>query len=336
MGTFRITIVGCGYIAQAEHIPAWLTRPGASICAVVDPRHDVATGVGERLGVPAFTTLAESLAAVPTVAVHICAPPTAHEELIRQAAAAGVHVLVEKPLALTRADAQACLDHARAAGTTIMVCAPRHYDADFGWVAAMLRDGQLGRVHSIESFWSAGLPPVYPPIVAAPRGVHDAYRVGGASALGMRMLEESVHHLSVIRDWLGGQVSVVSVRQSGPVWQVALAGVDGELALHTNATPLTHSEYIRVLGSEACAVTSPWAPHFPWAFGRTEIRLRSGSVETPAIARVNPFAAQIDNFIDVVEDRAPPVRAAADSVQDIALIEAVLARQANDPASAMT
>src|SRR6202012_5969413 len=83
----RVCIVGCGYIAQAEHIPGWLAAPEASICSVVDPNPEVAAVVGARLGVPAFATMAEALAATTPTAVHICASPGAHESLISEAAA---------------------------------------------------------------------------------------------------------------------------------------------------------------------------------------------------------------------------------------------------------
>ena len=77
--TFNVILAGCGYIAQAEHIPGWMQQNGARIAAIVDRRSDLATAVAERLGVAAYDMLTDASASVLADAVHICTPPNSHE-----------------------------------------------------------------------------------------------------------------------------------------------------------------------------------------------------------------------------------------------------------------
>ncbi|HVS99990.1 MAG TPA: Gfo/Idh/MocA family oxidoreductase, partial [Solirubrobacterales bacterium] len=95
----KVAIVGCGYIAQAEHIPNWRQTPGAEIVALVDERADLAAEVGGAFGLPTFASLSQALERADIDAVHVSTSLPSHVPLAVQAASAGKHVLVEKPLA---------------------------------------------------------------------------------------------------------------------------------------------------------------------------------------------------------------------------------------------
>jgi predicted dehydrogenase len=324
--TFNVILVGCGYIAQAEHIPGWMQQDGARIAAVVDQRTELASDVAARLDVAVKGTLTDAAASVRADAVHICTPPNSHEQLISEAARLGLHILVEKPLALSSDAARRCVAAAASAGVVIMVAAPRMYDSDFAFLGSKLREGEFGPIHAVKSLWGIALPPDFTALSAAPRTVQASYEDSRISRLAARLLEESIHHLGLISTWLDSELTAASVQNSGPLWHVTLTSEHGTVVTHTNASPLVHREEIRVYGENAFGRSAPWSPHFPWQFGSTEIvAAKGGDRSLPAIARRNQYWAQIDDFVRTAQGAEPARRDPAEAVRDIELIESIVA-----------
>jgi predicted dehydrogenase len=325
MSRFDVVVVGAGYIAQAEHLPGWRTRPDARVAGVVDSRPHVAAKVGAALDVPWFVDLDTALSSVECEAVHVCTPPGSHPSLVASAMRQGKHVLVEKPLALDVTAAVGMVDAAAAAGMTLMIAAPRLYDADFRFVGEAILRGDLGVVRAVESVWRLSRPPVYEVIADAPRTSAEGYSLKGVVPIAAKLLEESIHHLGLLRTWFPGDVTVEAVLVSGPVLHVTMTLAEGVVALHTNAAPLAHGETVQVYGDDATIRAEPWSPHFPWTFGRTTVTARrDGDRRSPAIARVNPYWAQLDDFVRTARRQQAPRRDPVEAVRDIELIEQIV------------
>ena len=92
MPPYRIAVIGIGKIARDEHLPSIARDPRFTLAGVV-------SGSGASVpGVPTFRDAGALYAAVPDLdAVAICTPPGPRTALVREALAAGVHVLMEKP-----------------------------------------------------------------------------------------------------------------------------------------------------------------------------------------------------------------------------------------------
>jgi predicted dehydrogenase len=155
-----IGIVGLGFMAVA-HLRAYREVPGARIAALCSPngRHldgdfsGVAGNVGSKdpfrhdmTGVKAFRDFAAMLADPTIDAIDICAPTHAHKELALTALAAGKHVLCEKPLARTSADAGAMLTAALAAKRVLMPAMCLRFWPEWAWVKQAIDDGRFGKV----------------------------------------------------------------------------------------------------------------------------------------------------------------------------------------------
>lgn len=112
----RVGVVGCGLIAQVMHLP-YLTELSDhfEIAALCDIRETVAAGCAERFGVPRVLRRREDLLEEPLDAVLI-ATSDDHAPIATEAARAGLHVPVEKPMATSRSSAAASA--ARCASTT--------------------------------------------------------------------------------------------------------------------------------------------------------------------------------------------------------------------------
>ncbi|GDY02045.1 hypothetical protein LBMAG49_13740 [Planctomycetota bacterium] len=108
-GTTRVALIGSGFIADV-HLLALRAMQGVQVVALCDTVLPRSKRLARRYGVPhVFGTVAELIAAKVCTAVHVLVPPGAHRAVAEQCLAAGLHVLVEKPIALSLADADAML-----------------------------------------------------------------------------------------------------------------------------------------------------------------------------------------------------------------------------------
>jgi predicted dehydrogenase len=126
-GPLRVGVLGAGVIATADYgvLPNMRHIAGkASVTAIADTVPGRAQAVAERFGIPqAFGSLADMLADADIDAVANLTPIPVHAELSLQILASGRHLVTEKPLATTMADADEIAAAARSAGV-LVVCSP--------------------------------------------------------------------------------------------------------------------------------------------------------------------------------------------------------------------
>lgn len=114
-------LVGAGLFGE-RHAQAYSRHPDVDFVAVCDLDADRARLIAERYGASYHSTDLEQLLADPQIAaISVATPDHLHRDVAVACARAGKHLLVEKPLATTVADAEAIVEAARAAGVTLMV-----------------------------------------------------------------------------------------------------------------------------------------------------------------------------------------------------------------------
>ncbi len=147
-GPIRIGIIGAGSIA-GEHLLGYLERPeAAAVTAIadVDPEH--AQRLAERAGgARTFLDYREMLASSLVDAVDICLPHHLHADAIVASAEAGVHILCEKPLCLTPAEAGEVRRAVAAAGVTLMCSHNQLFMPPVAAARNLLQEGILGQVY---------------------------------------------------------------------------------------------------------------------------------------------------------------------------------------------
>jgi len=146
--TPAVALIGCG--RWGRNIARALAGLGA-LKVVADPATELAGPVARDLGVEAVADPAAVLARPDIEAVAIAAPAAGHARLVQAALAAGKHVFVEKPLALTLADAEACAEAARAARLTLMVGHLLQYHPAFLRLVRAVEAGTIGAVRHVSS-----------------------------------------------------------------------------------------------------------------------------------------------------------------------------------------
>jgi len=235
--TLRAAIVGTGAIANA-HAASLETTPGARLAAVVDRDPEHARAFAERWGgPPVFDSLGELLASGAADVLHVCTPPGVHAEQSVAALDAGLHVICEKPAALSLDELDAMTDAAARNDRRLAIVFQQRTGTAAAHVRALLDSGSLGRplVATCETLWYRD-----PAYFAVPwRGKWATE--GGGPTLGL-----GIHQIDLLAWLLGDWASV-----QGQLWRL-----DRETQMEDVSTAvLTFAN-----GAVASVVTSALSP----------------------------------------------------------------------------
>jgi 1,5-anhydro-D-fructose reductase (1,5-anhydro-D-mannitol-forming) len=203
-------IVGLGRIASSQIAPAIAAAENSTLVSVVSRDRKRAEEFARAHGAAtAFDDYPKMLADPEVEAVYIATPNALHAEQVIAAARAGKHVLCDKPLALTVADARRCLAECQAAGVRLGIMFQTRYHDGMAETAERVRNGDIGKVVVAEVTMSGG------------RNLPRGWRTDPAMA-GLGTLNNiGVHAFDLLRYLLGAEVSEVSaLTDSEPDYQV--------------------------------------------------------------------------------------------------------------------
>ena len=244
----RVGMAGAGAISTF-HLKGWQAHGDAHVVAICDPERPKAQERAAEHGIPAvYDDAAEMLAQEDLGAIDIVAPVGAHAPLVRLAADAGVHVMCQKPLCATVAEAEALIDDV-GDRVRFMVhenyCFRPHYATLRGW----LNDGRIGR-------------PTYARMVVRSSGTaagddestgfllrRQPYLAGFERLLVFEVL---IHHLDVLRATLG-PLRVVAAQ---------VGQINGDLAGEDVASVLLEGENGLGVILDGC-ISAPGCPPLP-------------------------------------------------------------------------
>lgn len=140
---------GMGYL----HGLACTETEGLRLAAAVDTSADRLDAARRDFGdVATFTSINDLLASDTAEVVIIATPPVLHADLARACLDSGRHVVVEKPMCLTGADADDLVARANSAGLALSVHQSRRWDTDFLALRRAVEKGMIGEVFNIETF----------------------------------------------------------------------------------------------------------------------------------------------------------------------------------------
>lgn len=145
-GEVRVALLGCGRISR-NHLDAIERVEGIRLVAAADTDIDRARVVGEAHGVPAFGSLEEMLAAVPSDLVSICTPSGLHPQHGIIAAQAGRNVLTEKPMGISLAAADDLVQACDAAGVQLFVVKQNRLNPSIQLLKRAVDKGRFGRLY---------------------------------------------------------------------------------------------------------------------------------------------------------------------------------------------
>lgn len=345
----RAGIIGCGAIA-ANHVEALRSQPGVEVVACVDVDPERAAAFAAQHGIAHVAASADELFAHGVDVVSVCTPHPTHEQLVGAAAAAGAHVLCEKPLAITVASAERMVAACRDAGVRLGAVFQRRYWPAAQRIRAAIDSGELGKpmlgrvevlINRDTSYYTA-----------------TPWRGKWETDGGGVVMTQAIHYVDLLQ-WFLGEVDWVMATadtyRHGDVIEVedtlvaTLRFTSGAMASFAASTALAPGLGLRVAVTGANGATASLLEYPEGAEGVNDVWAVPGSggandlgtygypgevmVDRP-LDRINgalvPFhALQIADFVRAVrEDREPEVNG-EDALRSLRIMSAMYASVAS-------
>jgi predicted dehydrogenase len=323
-GTLRWGVLSTANIATRKVIPGLRRAARCELLGIASRDGDVARTVAQQLAIPRSYPSYAALLADPDIdAVYIPLPNHLHLEWTLAAARAGKHVLCEKPLALTAADAERMVEACATAGVKVMEAFMYRLHPSWEAARSLLSSGRIGRLVAVDSWFSF--------FNDDPTNIRNIAEAGGGAMYDIgcycvnlsRMLfgVEPTRVVSAVRRETPGGVDVVasgvlefpdgiatfgcSIRAE-PDQRVVIYGTEGRISIEIpfNIPPDRETAIQVVAGGDP-----PVAP----------------AIERLTFPAADPYAVQAERFAAAVLDDDPVPIPPSDAVANLRVIEAVLA-----------
>ena len=326
----RLGILGCANIAR-QFARDVAPSPAARVVAVASRTAETAAAFAAAHRIDRHHGSYEALLGDADVdAVYLPLPNSLHAEWAIRAAESGKHVLCEKPLALSRPEAQAMFDAAAHHGVMLLEAYPYYFQPQTADMLALLRSGAVGAIRSVQASFGFTL--------ANPQSNIRMNRDLGGGAL----LDAGSYPLSLIRLVMGA--APMSVRADA-TWadsgvDISLMGTltyaDGRRAQFSCAMDAANHRRATIVGTngtietEYLNHTSTQAGGHPWGYLPSQLRVRRGTANSVPFEAVRSgvgsgfrFAAEAFARVVAEQDFAAVGRAAQASLDIAATLEAL-------------
>jgi predicted dehydrogenase len=200
----RIGVIGAGAIVQVAHLPVLKRLKGVEVAAICDTDLAKARALADRYGIRGvFDDLEDLIRHTELDALLLCTPNHMHEPHILAGLSAGLHILVEKPLAMSQASAQKIVRAAEKRDRVVMVGMSHRYRPDAQAVRQFVQNGELGEIDSVRGSWHLARP------ARAQLGWRQRMELSGGGVmldLGLTVLDLGM--------WLAGNPTPIRVSSS--------------------------------------------------------------------------------------------------------------------------
>ena len=149
MRPIRVGVIGAGAAAEGIHLPALARTSGVETAAIVDPAADRVEHVKQKFGVPAsYRDYRDAIPHIDAAIVGI--PHQYHAPVTIDLLDAGIHVLVEKPMALSTAECDAMIHASERSGARLAVGLLRRFAPTLRYTKDVIESGMLGPIRSFD------------------------------------------------------------------------------------------------------------------------------------------------------------------------------------------
>jgi predicted dehydrogenase len=155
MKKIRFAVIGCGHVGK-RHAEMITREEGAELAALCDIKPKEELGI-ETYQAPFFNELEELIAgAIPFDVLNICTPNGLHAGMAIRAIEAGYHAVIEKPMALTVADAEKVIFAGLKYRRQIFCVMQNRYSPPSVWIKEMIESGKLGEIYMVQlnCYWN--------------------------------------------------------------------------------------------------------------------------------------------------------------------------------------
>jgi predicted dehydrogenase len=322
-----VAVVGLGHLALNQILPGFGRAKSVKVTALVSGERDKARAVGAQYGVPEthlynyanFDRLKDN---ADVDIIYIVLPNAMHAEFTVRAAAAGKHVLCEKPMATSAADAQRMIDACHQAKRKLMIAYRMQYEPHHRMLIKLARNPANGSIRLID----------------AVNGQNDLpngqWRQKKAWSGGGSLVDVGVYCLNATRYITGEEPVEITARTTQPkddprfrevedIAMFTLRYPSGTVANCASGYSFHQSNHIRVQNEAAWFHASP-------AFAYTGVQMQIGrkmgqanSTNSIDMAPNDQFAREMDAFAWSIRNDATPLTPGEEGLQDLRIIDAI-------------
>ncbi|MFJ6456273.1 Gfo/Idh/MocA family protein [Paenarthrobacter sp. NPDC091669] len=337
--TFRVGIAGCGAISR-NHLEAFTALDNVRIVGVCDVDPDRASATAKSWGVPHAVTSVDELLALDLDIVSVCTPHPTHEDVVLRAAAAGVNVLCEKPIATTLESAERMVAACEDAGVQLGVLFQRRFWPASQKIRTAIDDGTLGKAIMAQCSVMLHRDPDY--------YNRDAWRGTWENDGGGVLMSQAVHQVDLLQWYLGdvaevyGKVNTyrhgdyIEVEDSATAVITFTSGAMATLEASTAVSPNLGIQ-LRITGETGASASLTEFPEGSdgrldlWAVGErivVEPVHPEGVAPNVDLSAINgqliPFhKLQVKDFVEALETGTEPAITGKDALKSLRILLAV-------------
>ena len=322
-----IAVVGLGHLALNQILPGFGRAKSVKVTALVSGERDKARAVAAQYGIPETHLYSyadfDKLRDNPDVdIVYIVLPNSMHAEYTVRAAAAGKHVLCEKPMATSVADAQRMIDACRRVKRKLMIAYRMQYEPHQRMLIKLARNTANGPIRLID----------------AVNGQNDLgngqWRQKKAFSGGGSLVDVGVYCLNATRYLTGEEPVEITARITQPkgdarfreiedIAMFSLRFPSGVVANCASGYSFHQSNHIRVQNEAAWFHMSP-----AFAYDGLELQIgrkmgQANTTNSIGLSPVDQFAREMDAFAWSIRNDMTPLTPGEEGIQDLRIIDAI-------------
>ena len=318
----RYAVIGLGHISQAAVLPAFKhAKRNSTLAALVSGEPKKLKQLGRRYGVQrtcGYEGVDELFASGEIDAVYIALPNDMHKDYTIRAARAGLHVLCEKPMAVSASECEEMIGATRAANVKLMIAYRLHFERANLEVAKLARSGKLGELRFFSSDFSMQVS-------------DDNIRLNPPEKGGGPLYDIGIYCMNAARYCMGEdpvEVWAAGTRSKDPRFRevdetvaATMRFKDERLATFTCSFGAADKSVYSITGTKGSVTLDP---AYEYAVGLA-YRMKVGERETKKkFGKSDQFAPELLYFSDCVLNDREPEPSGEEGLADVRIIEGML------------
>jgi len=313
----RFAVVGVGQITQQAFLPALRSLPDARLVAAVTCSDEKEAAFDDDVRVYDYDDFDQLLASGEVDAIYVATPVFRHREFAEPALEAGIHVLLEKPMATSEEDCAAMIAASQRSGATLMVAYRMHQDAYMVDLVELVRRGAVGQPRTFTSVFT--------------HDIEEANHRGHSGFWGGPVPDFGAYPLNLVRHLFGAEP--VSVHATGVVSDdrgfnfhdsvaVTLRFPGDRVAQYTLSYAAADLDWFGLVGSAGTVTSDSCYSFAPTPPRNYTLTTDEGSRYHEAES-VDQFAGETRYFLDCIRDGASPEPDGEEGLADVRVFAAI-------------
>ena len=321
--TMKAAVIGVGSMGR-QHARVYAEIPGVDLVAVADPDPKAGGAISQRFGVPSYASCEELLERSKPDVVSIVVPTSDHQRVAQTAIAAGVHLLIEKPIAATMKEGEEIIAAAAQAGVTLAVGHIERHNPAVMALKQHLDRGELGRIFQMRAYRLGPFPARIRDVgVIVDLATHDLdvfrYISGDRVVRLYAETQQQIHtsredSISGVLRFSSGATGTIEINWLTPtkIRQLAVTGERGMFLVDYLTQDLYFYE-----NEEATQVSN-------WHRLAVLRGVSAGKMIRYVVPRKEPLRAELEDFVSAVREGRAPAVTGVDGLASLRLAMALI------------